>query len=116
MTPTPTSLPVSGAGACTNTPWNEKCYDSAYDFDGDCHMTRDDVLSVCGNKIKYPLGNTGYYALIDYEGGLAVYPWDCGDKYPAVWACENVTAADCKNQSYMPGATTARSICILTAV
>jgi hypothetical protein len=81
-TPTPTPLPVAAASACTNQSWNAKCYDSAYDLDKDCHMTKDAALSVCGNKIKNEFGMT------DFNQWNSTYPWDCNDSNPAVWECE----------------------------
>ena len=96
-TPTPTPPPVSGAGACANQSWNEKCYDSAYDLDGDCHMTKDAAASVCGNKIKNGAGEAAY------QDWVATYPWDCNDSDPSVWACgpspaaTNCTDSDGKN-------------------
>jgi hypothetical protein len=88
--PTPAPAPAQDTGFCANQSWNEKCYDSAYDLDKDCHMTKDAANSVCGYKVKYPLGDTSLPALIDYEGWLAVYPWDCNDQDPTVWKCEAI--------------------------
>jgi len=86
QTPAPPPLLSEAASNCTNALWNEKCYDSAYDLDKDCHMTKDAAQSVCGNKIKSESGDAAF------QEWLAVYPWDCDDKDPAVWTCGGIPA------------------------
>jgi hypothetical protein len=87
-TPTSEALMPAGAGACGKPAWNTKCYDSAYDLDGDCHMTKDAALSVCGYSLKNNFGQS------EYQEWVATYPWDCNDADPAVWVCEKTPTLD----------------------
>ncbi len=68
------------AAGCEEQVFNEKCYDSAYDMDGDCYMTDMAADSVCGYTLKND------YSQEEFEKWLAEYPWDCDDSDPDIWA------------------------------
>ena len=64
---------------CEAQSFNVQCYDSAYDMDGDCHMTEDSSLSVCGYTLQNDYGEEAFNDWIE------IYPWDCDDNNPAIW-------------------------------
>jgi hypothetical protein len=68
--------PSQGCDAsCANQPWNAKCYNTSYDLDHDCNMTKA-AASVCESKIVNQYGKS------EYEIWLATYSWDCNDNDP----------------------------------
>lgn len=74
-----TSTPTQENGGCSSELHNKQCYDSAYDMDGDCHMTQMAADSVCGDMLKND------YSEEEFETWLATYPWDCDDSDPEIW-------------------------------
>jgi len=58
---------------CNDKEINSRCYDGLSDQDGDCHMSKDAVDSICGYDIIKEYNDQVFFEWMDE------YPWDCDD-------------------------------------